>query len=64
MKRVEAGSKLFLRNKILFGVITSVLVMLHVGYFQTNDKNDLISKVQFETVKADPRRFYPGGKWF
>ena len=58
MKSVEAGSKLFQRHKVLFGVFTSVLVMLHVGYFQTNDKNDLISKVQFETVKAD---LYPWG---
>ena len=56
MKTVEAGSKLFLHHKVLFGVITSVLVMLHVGYFQTSDKNDLISELHFnysKTVQAD-----------
>ena len=31
MKTVEAGFKLFLRHKVLIGVISYVLVMLHVG---------------------------------
>ena len=53
MKTVEAGSKLFLRHKVLLGVITSVLVTLYIGYFQTNDKNGLISELKFKTVQAD-----------